>query len=259
MHIYEGNCSKKGSKLSCNTLVIKLGGSLITDKSQPLTIRWDSLIDVASQLSKFYKEFKPKMIIVHGGGSFGHYEVERIKKLNRVIDLTSTSIIQKSMLTLALAVINVLIESGIPVTLHPAHTICKNNKSDDCNFEPLINDLSKGLVPVTFGDAIYDNEGKIISGDDLSVSLSNITNSDCLFFATDVEGVLDENGNVIKEIKKDFNISILRKQGFDVTGGIASKINKAFNSKSGNVRILSGKKIYQGLIGKEVGTKIINS
>jgi Predicted archaeal kinase len=243
--------------LKCRSAVIKLGGSLITDKSSPRTVKWDSLNDSALQIYKYYKENNAKIAIIHGGGSFGHYEVEKIRKSKNVIDPFSTSLIQESMLTLALAVLKALIGVGIPASLHPTHTICKSN-ANDCNYFSIINDLNNGLVPITYGDAVFDGEGKIISGDDLSVQISNLINSDCLIFATDVDGVLDEKGNLIREIKRNHYINVINKDVFDVTGGIVNKINKAFNSKSNNIRIVSGKKIYNALNGEDVGTKIIN-
>ncbi|AFZ70587.1 putative archaeal kinase [Caldisphaera lagunensis DSM 15908] len=244
--------------MGCNKVVIKLGGSLITDKSNPHTVNWESLNDVIDQIARFHNKYDSKIVLVHGGGSFGHYEVERIKKNKSIIDKVATSEIQESMLTLALAVIKLLVNSGIPASLHPAHTICNTNNAKNCNYMPIIRDLNNGLIPVTYGDAIFDNEGKIISGDDLSVEISNIINSDCLFFATDVEGILDEKGNLIKEVNKNYKITIINRAQFDVTGGIISKINKAFNSKSSNIRILSGKKLFNALIGEDVGTRIIN-
>jgi isopentenyl phosphate kinase len=243
--------------LKCKSAVIKLGGSLITDKSSPRTINWDSLNDSILQIYKYYKESNAKIVLVHGGGSFGHYEVDKIRKTRNVIDSFSTSLIQESMLTLALAVLKSSINSGIPASLHPAHTICKSNVKD-CNYYPIINDLNNGLIPITYGDAVFDGEGKIISGDDLSVQISNIINSDCLIFATDVEGILDEKGNLIRELRRDQNINIINRNVFDVTGGIINKINKAFNSKSNNIRIVSGKEIYNALNGEDVGTKIIS-
>ncbi len=246
-----------GQKLSCKNVVIKLGGSLITDKSNPRTIKWDALKNAIDQIANYYSRFGPKIVIVHGGGSFGHYEVERIKKNKSFIDKISVSEIQESMLMLALAVLKLLVDSGIPALLHPAHTICNTNDAKSCNYTPIIRDLDNGFVPVTYGDAVFDSEGKIISGDDLSVEISNVINSDCLFFATDVEGVLDEKGKLIREINKNYKITIINKAEFDVTGGIIGKINKAFNSSSKNIRILSGEKLFNALIGENVGTKII--
>ncbi|MGC8567263.1 MAG: isopentenyl phosphate kinase [Caldisphaera sp.] len=245
-------------KMVCKKIVIKLGGSFITDKKIPLTIDWNSLEEFTMQLNKFYKEHGGVIVIVHGGGSFGHYEVERIKRNNDRIDQLGVSTIQKSMITLGLAVIDIMIKNNLPVSLHPAHTICKNEIAENCNYEPILNDIKNNLIPVTFGDAIFYKEGKIISGDDLSIIISNIINADCLLFASDVQGIYDENGNVIKTLDRNQNITVIKNEGFDVTGGILNKVKKAFKSNANEVRIIQGKKIYDALVGKDIGTKILN-
>ncbi|MHB8562233.1 MAG: amino acid kinase family protein, partial [Thermoplasmataceae archaeon] len=54
-------------------IIIKLGGSVITDKSRYRTFRREitkKIIDVIS-------EFEEELILVHGGGSFGHIMAKR--------------------------------------------------------------------------------------------------------------------------------------------------------------------------------------
>ena len=50
-------------------ILIKLGGSIITNKERPLSPRIAAVQKIAKQL----KKIREPMIIVHGGGSFGHY------------------------------------------------------------------------------------------------------------------------------------------------------------------------------------------
>ena len=55
--------------------ILKLGGSVVTKKSRPLTFNADSV----RNLSKTIKKFKDPLIIVHGAGSFGHYYAKRYR------------------------------------------------------------------------------------------------------------------------------------------------------------------------------------
>ena len=48
--------------------IVKLGGSVITDKNQPFSIRKIIISNLLTQI----KNSEKKIIIVHGGGSFGH-------------------------------------------------------------------------------------------------------------------------------------------------------------------------------------------
>ena len=52
---------------------LKLGGSLITDKTQPYTARLDIIEDVALQISTALQNHPNlRLVIGHGSGSFGH-------------------------------------------------------------------------------------------------------------------------------------------------------------------------------------------
>ena len=55
--------------------ILKLGGSVITKKSKPLTFNSDSV----QKISKVIKKFNEPLIIVHGAGSFGHYYAKRYR------------------------------------------------------------------------------------------------------------------------------------------------------------------------------------
>ena len=50
-------------------ILIKLGGSIITNKEKPLSPRRKTI----DNLSKSLKKIAEPIIIVHGGGSYGHY------------------------------------------------------------------------------------------------------------------------------------------------------------------------------------------
>ena len=50
-------------------ILMKLGGSIITNKEKPLTSNRKSIRKIAATL----KNVNEPLVIVHGGGSFGHY------------------------------------------------------------------------------------------------------------------------------------------------------------------------------------------
>src|SRR5215207_11554757 len=54
-------------------IFLKLGGSLITDRTQPYTPRLDIIEDVALQISAALQDYPDlRLVIGHGSGSFGH-------------------------------------------------------------------------------------------------------------------------------------------------------------------------------------------
>ena len=50
-------------------ILIKLGGSIITNKERPLSPRKRTIDNILKEIGKI----KEPIIIVHGGGSYGHY------------------------------------------------------------------------------------------------------------------------------------------------------------------------------------------
>ena len=50
-------------------ILIKLGGSIITNKENPLSARRKTIDNILKQIRKI----KEPKVIVHGGGSYGHY------------------------------------------------------------------------------------------------------------------------------------------------------------------------------------------
>ena len=58
-----------GLNICDSMILIKLGGSIITNKEKPLAPRKKAIENIAKNL----KKINEPIIIVHGGGSFGHY------------------------------------------------------------------------------------------------------------------------------------------------------------------------------------------
>jgi len=108
--------------LGCREAVVKLGGSAITVKSSPETVNWESLSRVVSALASFVRS-GGRLIVVHGGGSFGHYAVDRLQRERGSLGPLEVAEVQRAMLVLAMAVISELTGAGVPATLHPAHTL----------------------------------------------------------------------------------------------------------------------------------------
>ncbi len=53
-------------------ILIKLGGSLITDKNNPFTANIEVIERLASEIKQIIDEDKYRLIVGHGGGSFPH-------------------------------------------------------------------------------------------------------------------------------------------------------------------------------------------
>ena len=79
-------------------ILIKLGGSIITNKEKPLSARRKTI----NNLAKSLKKINEPMIIVHGGGSYGHYWSVKynMHTKERKYDLRGVAIVKNSMIEL---------------------------------------------------------------------------------------------------------------------------------------------------------------
>ncbi|MCX8188861.1 MAG: isopentenyl phosphate kinase [Nitrososphaeria archaeon] len=210
-------------------VIIKFGGSVITDKSRPLSLN----SGVLDSLSKTLSIHNSKKVIVHGGGSFGHYYAKLAglnTKCKIVEDTNQVSLIRKSMLELNMHVINSLSLHGLnPYTITPFFWSKNLN-----NLKTLLYKLlSQNICPVFFGDVLPCTRGfKILSGDDISYLLCRLLKPSRMIFCIGVDGIFPSSnmdGPIIRELDYKVVRKVIAKQSFlDVTGGIARKIKIAY-------------------------------
>lgn len=88
--------------------------------------------------------------------------------------------------------------------------------------------IDSGLTPVTFGDVILTDSGfTIVSGDTISMQLSRSLEASRCVFVMDVEGILDDSGDVMDSIGAAESRRLTRKSSSDATGGIGLKVREA--------------------------------
>ena len=211
--------------------LLNLAGSVITDKScvQNGMIRSDALRQVAAELKKY-----PDMplIIVHGAGSCGHPQAKQyhldvgVTRENRIGIFETHHAVK----TLNEKVVEVLRESGIEaVSIHPFHgCLAKDGSLVEDTYRHLSLMLDLGLVPVIHGDVVMDSirGACIVSGDQLIRILAEKLGMSRVGLATDVPGLLDRDGSVVRELSRRCasTIHIGSSGHVDVTGGMEGKI-----------------------------------
>ncbi len=216
-------------------VAIKLGGSIITDKSQFKTPNLENISSIVEVLSKLYKE-GVEFIIVHGAGSYAHIPAKKYNLANGYSGEEGRihySEVHALCEELSLLIVNKLIEKGIPaVSFHPATFVIQRDKKPVSIQDDLIKRyLKDGFVPVTHGDVVLDDSlnSSIISGDELMKYFGKFW-ADKLVFLSDVDGLLDKfpGGKLIPVVNSDNFESLLTNVGgsehTDVTGGMAGKI-----------------------------------
>jgi len=195
-------------------IVLKLGGSLLTDKSTPYKLREKVIKAVAAEIKECIDLGLIKsLVIVHGVGSFGHPPVLKYnlhKGFRNKDQLISMSKTQQIVNELRKAIAITFIEEKVPINLMHASSMIVGDKMMivDHAFTSLEGFLSLGMIPLIGGDMMYDNSMgfSVGSGDQLAVVLSRVLHAKKLLFATDVSGVFDkdpkleEHAQLLKEI-----------------------------------------------------------
>jgi len=194
--------------------VIKLGGSLLTDKSKPYEARKSVIESTATELRECIDEgLIESLIIIHGVGSFGHPPVLEYKLHKgftgpeQFIPLSKTQgIVNEFRLLLT----NVFQEAGLPVNLlHPSSmVVAEKMRIKSTSFEPLKGWLALGMIPFLGGDLLYDTAMgfSVGSGDELAIVLTRHLDAKRLVFAMDESGIYDDNpkknpgANILREI-----------------------------------------------------------
>ncbi|MEW5936810.1 MAG: isopentenyl phosphate kinase [Candidatus Thermoplasmatota archaeon] len=219
-------------------LLVKLGGSAITDKTQALCVRPAVLYRLSRELGTFEGE----VIVVHGAGSFGHIKAARYKLhkgLRGKDAVMRAAEVQADVRTLDLEVIRALQRAGLPAVSLPPSLMVRHCRGmpKSADLRPFHQMIKSGFVPVTFGDMVMDEEwgASICSGDTLMVLLAGEFEPERAIFVTDVDGVYDHDPKGCKGAKflPKIDPSLARTMTSspgrqDVTGAMGSKLDAAF-------------------------------
>lgn len=243
-------------------VLVKMGGSVITDKSKPFTAR----VGVIQKLVEKIKSFKDEstdLIIGHGGGSFPHVPASKYQTQKGLINkdsllglvLTADAAIQINRI-----VVSEFLKQRINVLSFAPLSFIYDKK---IMLEPIEKSLDLGITPLVYGDVmmnkkqgfeIFSTERSI---DILAIKLAKNYRKIKIIFYSDTNGVYDDNGKTIplitpknfKEIKK----YIVGSGNTDVTGGMIHKVEeslKLVKKLNAEVFILNGFEL------KNKGTKI---
>ncbi|MDE2692020.1 MAG: isopentenyl phosphate kinase [Acidobacteriota bacterium] len=144
--------------------LVKLGGSLITDKTKPRTVAKEHLRRLATEITAGWSG--GGLVIGHGSGSFGHPEARAAglgggaggRRLGSAADRMGIARTQAAAQELHRQVVFHLIAAGVPAysQLPSAFLVADDGEPDGPPPEPLAAALRLGLVPVTMGDVVVD-------------------------------------------------------------------------------------------------------
>lgn len=258
-------------------LVIKLGGSVITDKTKPFTALPKNILNLSRQIKGRLKYYKGDLVIIHGSGSFGHTLASKYKTQEGIVDKNSIRgfcEVGDTAIEINRIVMKELLKSGLNVvSFSPANIIRTENgnlkKAFTDNFKQA---LKMNIVPVLYGDVVFDEKRgfTIFSGEKIihvllrkiSKEYSKIT----IIFCTDTNGIYDNNGKTINHINSKNSHKIIDQisdlKVKDVTGGMLHKVNQSLilsKKYKARIYIVNGKKddLNKILRGKKTESTLI--
>ena len=218
-------------------ILIKLGGSIITNKQKPLSPRRKTINNILKEIGKI----KEPIIIVHGGGSYGLYWSVKYDMHTKPAKTNpkGVAIVKNSMVELNKIILDSAVKNRINSYCLPPTDFMNGNKAIKSKILT-INDISKsGLTPITFGDALWFGQKKsyILSGDVIMTTIGKILKPRLSLFVLDVDGVYSDlkTKKLIHDFKKEK--PEIKNNKMDVTGGMTRKITEANNMAKAGLKI----------------------
>ncbi|MDO8610016.1 MAG: isopentenyl phosphate kinase [bacterium] len=223
-------------------LFIKLGGSLITDKTVPELFQLEQTQHVAQQIKFGLENKECKLIIGNGAGSFGHYSVlkyDLTKGIKTEDQKEGFCVVHQSVVKLNQLVVDELLKFHVNAfAINPSSILISNNNDTKLFFtEPIVEMLDRNIIPVLFGDIIIDEKiGSCVYSTErlfveLILELKKYHFDIKIIYAGITDGVFGSDGKTISHINNN-NWNSIKKEifttkGFDVTGGMLHKVEQS--------------------------------
>ena len=258
--------------------LIKLGGSLITDKTRPHTLRAGLLARLAQEIAAA-RRANPglRLLLGHGSGSFGHVPAQKYATRQGVHtgeEWQGFVEVWREAAALNRLVMDALAAADLPALSFPpsAAVTAQDGRVACWDLAPLVAALDAGLLPVVYGDVAFDTArgGTILSTEDLFTHLVPSLRPGCILLAGLEAGVWADYPactRLVSQITPSSYLQVAEALGgshaTDVTGGMASKVRQALGWAQAlpglQVRIFSAAtpgSLQAALLGEPAGTLI---
>jgi isopentenyl phosphate kinase len=273
-------------------IFLKLGGSLITDKTQPYTPRLDMIEDVALQISTALRAQPDlRLVIGHGSGSFGHVAASEYQTRDGFVPRASPLIHRERDKTeenywkgfsevwyqassLNRFVMKALNKTNVAsIALPPsANVIASDGRVSIWETTAIRMALAAGLVPVIYGDVTFDEVrgGTILSTEDLFSFLAPALSPERILLAGLEAAVWEDFPARTRKIESitpqsfaKIREGVGKADGADVTGGMEAKVTQMLDlvqqTPGLKIQIFSGAEpgnILRAITGETLGTWI---
>ena len=253
-----------------SVVLIKIGGSLITDKNKPFSLNEQALEAVCAEIKKATRAEK-HLIVGHGAGSFAHFPAKKYQTHKGLINSESyrgiaevadvaaqlNRIVIKTLLAKRVNAVSISPLSIMVAENHRIKSICTDS------VEEL---LRLGLLPVVYGDQIMDvklgctvfSTEKVLGYLALHLQKKGFRIERIIHCGL-TNGVYDENGTTVRLINgknyKRYQGVLGGSGGVDVTGGMAHKVEESLSLAKRGIPSLIIDGIVNGSLSEAVRSK----
>ncbi len=248
------------------TRILKIGGSILTDKKHDMAARPDEIRRAAEEIAASPHD----LVLVHGAGSFGHIPAKRFG-LPGQFSRQGLMVTHASVVKLNEMVASALEKAGVScLPVHPLSCLTlRDGRIDSFSLEPLRQMLRSGILPVLHGDVAMDvaRQAGIVSGDQIVSHLGKALCADVVAVGCNVEGVL-LSGQILPTVRRSdlplINSALKGSSCVDVTGGMKGKLLELLElADSGTSSVIFDARregnIRRALFGDSVGTRVEGS
>lgn len=225
-----------------NLIILKLGGSVITEKKEGRKrINRKALERLSLEIAIAKKKKDFSLIIVHGVGSFGHIIAKKFslnEGYKNKAQIKAITELYCDLKKLDLEVMKALKSNSlnaIPFQSSSAWRL-RDKEINNPNSDIIKSYLDFDFIPVLHGDLLIDDElgFSVLSGDKIVYCLAKKLKAKMVILGTDVDGIFNRDPRICKNARlfgkidgkniKEINAG--KSTAVDVTGGMGGKVDE---------------------------------
>lgn len=212
--------------------LVKLGGSLLTDKGGESSFRRPAARRLLSEVAKA----NLPTVLLHGAGSFGHPQAARHRLGQAKAKPDGVAEVLAAVGALSAQVVSLAQEAGLRPLAFPLHHAARieGDALADLPLEAIGKAIEEGYTPVLHGTLVRDPAlgWRVVSADELMQHLAAELTPRLAVFATNVDGVYDRDpadtsARLIVRVDGTVAVHGSAGGGADVTGRMAGKLARA--------------------------------
>src|SRR3954468_16362027 len=270
-------------------ILLKLGGSLITEKARPETPRREAIARLAGEIASAARETHCRLIVGHGSGSFGHVAAREsgiaagLRSRDQLPGVSRTQ--ERAAALHRIAIEALLAAGGLPYSIAPSSCLISDAGRPaelaagpllppELPAAPLPPPPDPGLLPVLYGDVVMDRAWgvSICSTENLFEILARtLLDQGCTIrralWLGETDGLYDAAGKTVPRISAgDLERAagaIGAPAGTDVTGGMLHRVETALALARLGIPSLLANGLTPGLLERAVrgesvpGTEVV--